>query len=183
MKVSVIIPAYNAHKTLSRCLASIMIQSIVEDLEVIVVDDCSTDGGYEKEISTFRPFMNIREITLEKNGGPGVARQAGIDESTAPFFTCIDADDTFSGAYALECLVKYLDNPGVNMVSSVFVEVHEEDKEKNIDMIQKKLRMLISGLAQAGLIARQANNDDLRIILDNFLNAGRTTTFGTVMPA
>ena len=56
-------------------------------------------------------------------------------------------------------------------------------KEKNIDMIQKKLRMLISGLAQAGLIARQANNDDLRIILDNFLNAGRTTTFGTVMPA
>ena len=135
MKVSVIIPAYNAHKTLSRCLASIMIQSIVKDLEVIVVDDCSPDGGYEKEISTFRPFMNIREITLEKNGGPGVARQAGIDESTAPFFTCIDADDTFSGAYALECLVKYLDNPGINMVSSVFVEVHEEDKEKNIGQV------------------------------------------------
>lgn len=56
-------------------------------------------------------------------------------------------------------------------------------KEKNLEMIQKKLRMLISGLAQAGLIARQTNNEDLRIILDNFLNGGRTTTFGTVMPA
>ena len=135
MKVSVIIPAYNAHKTLSRCLASIMIQSIVEDLEVIVADDCSTDGGYEKEISTFRPFMNIREITLEKNGGPGVARQAGIDNCKTPFFTCIDADDTFSGAYALECLRKYLDNPGVNMVSSVFIEVHEKDEEKGTEQV------------------------------------------------
>jgi len=133
MKVSVIIPAYNAHKTLPRCLASIMIQSIVKDLEVIVVDDCSPDGGYEKEISTFRPFMNIREITLEKNGGPGVARQAGIDDCKTPFFTCIDADDTFAGAYALECLAKYLDNPGVNMVSSVFIEVHEEDENKKIE--------------------------------------------------
>ena len=56
-------------------------------------------------------------------------------------------------------------------------------KEKNLELIQKKIRMLISGLAQAGLIARQTSNEDLRIILDNFLNGGRTTTFGTVMPA
>ena len=54
-------------------------------------------------------------------------------------------------------------------------------KEKNLEMIQKKLRALISGLAQAGLIARQTSNEDLRIILDNFLNGGRTTTFGTVV--
>lgn len=135
MKVSVIIPAYNAHKTLVRCLASIMIQSIVEDLEVIVVDDCSTDGGYTKEISVFKPFMNIREITLEKNGGPGVARQAGIDDCKTPFFTCIDADDTFAGAYALESLRKFMDNPQINMVSSIFVEVHEEDKNKGTQQV------------------------------------------------
>lgn len=54
-------------------------------------------------------------------------------------------------------------------------------KEKNLELIQKKLRSLISGLAQAGLIARQTSNEDLRIILDNFLNGGRTTTFGTVV--
>lgn len=56
-------------------------------------------------------------------------------------------------------------------------------KEKNLEMLQKKIRMLISGLAQAGLIASQTNNEDLRIILDNFLNGGRTSTFGTVLPA
>ena len=42
-------------------------------------------------------------------------------------------------------------------------------KEKNLELIQKKIRTLISGLAQAGLIARQTSNEDLRIILDNFL--------------
>ena len=56
-------------------------------------------------------------------------------------------------------------------------------KEKNMDLMQKKVRMLISGLAKAGLVARQTSNDDLRIILDNFLNGGMNTEFGTVMGA
>lgn len=55
-------------------------------------------------------------------------------------------------------------------------------KEKNMDLLQKKIRMLISGLATAGLAARQTSNDDLRIILENFLNSGMNTEFGTVMP-
>ncbi len=55
-------------------------------------------------------------------------------------------------------------------------------KEKTEDMLQKHVRLLINGLAGCGLNAAQTNNDDLRIILDNFLNGGATTDFGTVMP-
>ena len=54
-------------------------------------------------------------------------------------------------------------------------------KEKDMDKIQKKIRSLIQAFANAGLSATQTSNDDLRIILDNFLNGGMTTTFGTVM--
>ena len=54
-------------------------------------------------------------------------------------------------------------------------------KEKNDDIIQKRLRTLITGLANAGLEAKQVSNDDLRVILDNFLNSGMTTNFGTVV--
>lgn len=54
-------------------------------------------------------------------------------------------------------------------------------KERNVEMVQKKLRLIINGLASAGLASGQANNDDLRSILDNFLNGGQKTTFGTVM--
>lgn len=54
-------------------------------------------------------------------------------------------------------------------------------KEKNDDLIQKRLRTLVTGLANAGLEATQVSNDDLRIILDTFLNSGMTTNFGTVI--
>jgi len=54
-------------------------------------------------------------------------------------------------------------------------------KEKNDELIQKRFRTLITGLANAGLESTQVSNDDLRIILDNFLNSGMTTNFGTVI--
>lgn len=54
-------------------------------------------------------------------------------------------------------------------------------KEKDNEVIQKRIRNLINAFAAAGLTTHQVTNDDLRMILDNFLNAGKTTTFGTVM--
>lgn len=54
-------------------------------------------------------------------------------------------------------------------------------KEKNIEMVQKKIRLIINGLANAGMASSQANNDDLRSVLDNFLNGGEKTEFGTVL--
>ena len=61
------------------------------------------------------------------------------------------------------------------------VEFYFLFKEKNLEIVQKRIRLIMNGLAQAGLSSRQANNDDLRMILDSFLNAGEKTEFGTVM--
>ena len=61
------------------------------------------------------------------------------------------------------------------------VEFYFLFKDKNVEMIQKKIRLMINGLANAGLSSSQANNDDLRSILDNFLNGGNKTEFGTVL--
>ena len=55
-------------------------------------------------------------------------------------------------------------------------------KEKNMDLMNKKVRNLITGLANCGLISSQVTNNDLRMLLDNFLNGGNTSDFGTVMP-
>lgn len=54
-------------------------------------------------------------------------------------------------------------------------------KEKRLEILQKKLHNMISGLANASINSTQVSNSDLRMILDNFLNGGTTTTFGTVM--
>ncbi len=56
-------------------------------------------------------------------------------------------------------------------------------KESNLDLIQKRIRMLINSLSACGLMSSQTSNEDLRIILDNFLNGGQTTEFGTVVVA
>ncbi len=55
-------------------------------------------------------------------------------------------------------------------------------KDTSEDVLQKRVRMLINGLASCGLNAAQVSNDDLRIVLENFLNGGVNTEFGTVMP-
>jgi len=123
-KIDIIIPAYKAQNTILRTLSSIAIQSVLKDITVTIVNDA--DGiGYQKFVDMFKDFMDIREITLEKNGGPGVARQYGIDNTTSPYFTCIDADDTFAGAFALEILMKGLDeNKEYHTVIGSFAEQH-----------------------------------------------------------
>lgn len=54
-------------------------------------------------------------------------------------------------------------------------------REKDNDVIQKRLRMIINQLASCGLSCSQTSNEDLRVLLDNFLNGGETSKFGTVM--
>jgi glycosyltransferase involved in cell wall biosynthesis len=123
-KLDVIIPAYKAQETIERTLCSIVMQSIVGKLSVIIVNDC--DGiGYEKFVKQFQDYVEIKEIVLKVNGGPGVARQAGIDAGNSPYFTCIDADDTFAGAFALEILLKAAQGqPEFHTIVGAFAEQH-----------------------------------------------------------
>ena len=54
-------------------------------------------------------------------------------------------------------------------------------KEKDNEVITKRVRQLINGFANAGLNSNQVSNDDLRVVLDNFLNGGQNTSFGAVI--
>ena len=54
-------------------------------------------------------------------------------------------------------------------------------KERRPEIIQKRIQNIVSGLAGAGLQSSQVTNDDLRVLLDGFMNGGTTTNFGTVM--
>ena len=54
-------------------------------------------------------------------------------------------------------------------------------KESNMDMLQEKLRSMVNGLAGCSLVATPVSDDDLRVILDNFLNGGVRHDFGTVV--
>jgi hypothetical protein len=68
-----------------------------------------------------------------------------------------------------------------NEFSVVDTEYYIIFQEKRLEIIQKKIRNIISGLANVGLNSTQVSNADLRMILDNFLNGGEQVSFGTVM--
>ncbi len=94
MKVSVIIPLYNAEKYLGVCLESLLIQTFT-DFEVIVVDDCSTDKSVavaENFLSRFDGRLKI--ISLPKNTGSGaVPRNEGLKFSRGEYVFFMDSDD------------------------------------------------------------------------------------------
>jgi len=67
-----------------------------------------------------------------------------------------------------------------NVVDTEYYLIFQHNKD---DIMQKRVRELISGFTGCGLVAMQTTNDDLRVLLDNFFNNSQTTTFGTVLPA
>lgn len=122
--IDVIIPAYKAQKTIDKTVASVATQSISDKCIVTIVND-GEKGNYKKTIDRFKDLIEIREIKMLENGGPGVARQFGIDNTSCPYFTCIDADDTLSGAFALDILLRgFAENPNNCAVIGSFAEEH-----------------------------------------------------------
>ena len=93
--VSVIIPAYNAAIFIERALASALTQEGV-DLEVIVVDDGSTDGTSELVAGLARAEPRIRLIRLDENSGPGAARNAALEAASGDWVAILDADDAYA---------------------------------------------------------------------------------------
>lgn len=90
--VSVIIPTYNRAATIARSINSVLNQTY-QDLELIVVDDCSTDNTEEvvKDINDLR----IKFIRLDRNQGACVARNAGIEAAVGDIIAFHDSDDVW----------------------------------------------------------------------------------------
>lgn len=91
--ISIIIPVYNAGKYLEDCVSSVL-RSTYERLEVILVDDCSTDGSGLLCDRLSAQDARLKAIHCQGNGGPGRARNVGLDHMTGGYVAFVDADDT-----------------------------------------------------------------------------------------
>lgn len=96
--ISVVISAYNTSPWIDECLESIENQ-IYKDLEIIVVNDCSTDDTREKIIRHSEKDPRVKLIDNEVNVGAGLARRIGIKEATGDYIILIDSDDYISPDY------------------------------------------------------------------------------------
>lgn len=102
IKISVIIPIYNAREELAACLSGVLSQSLRE-LEVICVDDGSSDGSADVIAAFAAKDARVRYIR-QKNLGSGPARNAGLLEAKGEYVAFLDADDSFYTDGTLERL-------------------------------------------------------------------------------
>lgn len=107
LQISVIIPVYNASELIDRCLDSIFNQTKNDNIEVILVDDGSTDNSVE--IIKNRKEQDRIRLFQQTNSGPSKARNKGIAEARGKYLAFLDADDYWLPGF-LEETVKFLDN-------------------------------------------------------------------------
>ncbi len=91
-KVSVIIPVYNAAQYLERCLDSVINQTL-KDIEIICINDCSTDNSLEILEEYASKDNRIKIIDFKENKGVAAARNAGINEAQGEYIGFVDPDD------------------------------------------------------------------------------------------
>ena len=97
--VSVIIPCYRCTHTIERALTSIAQQTLAPE-EVLLVEDCSEDGGktlnmLHRLLQDYQDRLSLKIIAQERNGGPAAARNAGWSATTQPYIAFLDADDAW----------------------------------------------------------------------------------------
>lgn len=95
VKVSVIAPIYQAKNYIRPCVDSLLFRQGIDDLEVILVDDCSPDGTYEYARECYKDNSRVKVLQQEKNGGPGEARNRGIREARGEYIVFCDIDDLY----------------------------------------------------------------------------------------
>ncbi|MCR5719080.1 MAG: glycosyltransferase family 2 protein [Lachnospiraceae bacterium] len=124
-KISVIVPVYNvaADDKLKHCLESLVAQT-VEDMEIILVDDASTDDSLQvcRDFEKAYPDK-IRIIALSENKRQGHARNVGLKEATGEWVGFIDSDDFVENDY-FEDLITLGEKKGADVVSSDYARVN-----------------------------------------------------------
>lgn len=120
-KFSLIIPVYNTAKYLKRCLDSIVNQTCFEQIEVIVVNDGSTDNS-QLIIDTYTmKFVNIRSF-VKTNGGLSDARNFGLQYVTGKYLAFLDSDDWVDTGLYADCINYMETNPEAEVLHFNYVE-------------------------------------------------------------
>lgn len=120
--VSVIVPVYNAEKTIIRCVESICKQSY-RNIEIILIDDGSSDKSYEicEKLSCQDSRIHVYR---QKNKGVSSARNNGINQAKGNYICFVDSDDWVDPDY-VEILIKYMvpDGMSVSGISKIVIYI------------------------------------------------------------
>lgn len=130
MKISVIVPVYNCADYVERCVRSIMAQTY-DDLEIICVDDGSSDGSGEILDELALEDSRIRVIH-QANGGVSAARNTGIEIATGDLITFADSDDAVEPDM-YETLLPLFTDESIDIVHCGYKRVYTDGSIKDVN--------------------------------------------------
>lgn len=125
--IDLVVPMYKAKHTLMRLLASVVMQSMRQNVHIILVQDADNED-YSELLSIFSQMLDIEVVVLKENAGPGKARRIGMQTGKSKYITCMDADDTFQNPFALQELYTAIEENELDAVNSIFLEQVEVTK-------------------------------------------------------
>jgi succinoglycan biosynthesis protein ExoO len=126
MLVSVVIPVFNGRAHVARAIESVR-QQTLEDIELIVVDDASTDGTGDHVRALLAGMPNSMLVELDENSGPSAARNAGFERANGRWIAILDADDYFLPD-RLERLVQHAENRALDFVADSLSVAYDPDE-------------------------------------------------------
>ena len=147
--ISVIIPVFNTEKYISNCIKSIIGQTL-KDIEIICVNDCSTDNSLAILQKFAKKDNRIKIIDLKENKGVSNARNIGIDIARGEYIYFIDSDDWIDENY-LEQMLKKINEINSNIIiNASFVSEYDETKKtyNKFDFLKKNIEILNSKTVQ-----------------------------------
>ncbi len=98
-KISIVVPVFNAENTLRKCIESLVLGNHKEELEIILVEDQSTDKSWNMCLELQDEFSQVKAIQNSHNSGPSYTRNRGIEETSGNLLLFVDADDWVSCNY------------------------------------------------------------------------------------
>lgn len=142
MLLSIIIPSYNVENYISKCLKSVFDQ-IDERVEVILVDDGSTDATLHVVLSDFSSYIRAGQlnISIQSNSGPGASRNKGLEKCNGKYITFLDSDDFLIDDYYRE-IAPLLEKNLYDIVEHGFIRFHNN---KNVILEEYRPMYLYNG--------------------------------------
>lgn len=123
-KISIIVPVYNVEVYIEKCIDSLINQTY-KNIEIILVDDGSTDKSYDI-CKKYSETDNRIKLIHKNNGGLSDARNVGIDNATGKYITFVDSDDWLSYDYC-DIMIKEINETKADIVMSNLVYVYSND--------------------------------------------------------
>lgn len=155
--VSVIIPNYNNERYLNQCLDSVLAQSYPVK-EIIIYDDCSTDGSGKILKKYGEKDDRVRIIFGQKNVGVSTARDTAIRATTSDYVCMLDADDYFFSNDKIECEMKTVQEKYDATGTKVVAFSQTVDVAENGDPIEKPQHTDLKGNERFKIVTRYYGN-------------------------